>query len=85
MLDCGEQNGSGILYRWGRVPVVLPPSIIGLDSTDGQEKAEESFTLNYANLFMQPAFNELEQLAVDSAGKPKQLSQKQLDSIRRTG
>lgn len=76
-----KQVAEKLLYHWKSFPIVLPPSIT--DDLDGDSDSFEH--ISFKNLFVAPTFDEVEQVAHDSKGNIRRLSEKQLKSIRQTG
>jgi hypothetical protein len=75
------------LWHWKTFPIILPSPITVQDSASSVATTSmtRKKTINIRDLFVEPNFNELEAVATDSRGEPRQLSQAQLESIRQTG
>ncbi|XP_076073157.1 uncharacterized protein LOC143044850 isoform X3 [Mytilus galloprovincialis] len=71
-----KQLAESMLYHWKTFPIVLPQSV-----TDGKTQTEQVFR----DLFKAPTFDELEQVALNSAGALKSLTDKQLQQVWKTG
>lgn len=88
------------LYHWKTFPIVLPPPIAvpseplpaaSVTTSDGPANGSLSLPrrhkvhVNLRDLFVAPAFDELDAVAVDAKGEPRRLSGKQLEAIRERG
>ena len=67
------------------MPIVFPPSLIGLDNRVDDENNVTNYQINFSDLFKSPAFDELDKLARDDTGERKKLTKDQLESIRKNG
>ncbi|CAC5419469.1 unnamed protein product [Mytilus coruscus] len=79
-----KQLAESMLYHWKTFPIVLPQSVTDGKTqsvTDGKTQTEQVFR----DLFKAPTFDELEQVALNSAGALKSLTDKQLQQVWNTG
>ncbi|XP_018011416.1 uncharacterized protein LOC108668684 [Hyalella azteca] len=87
LLEHIKQVAENVLYHWKTFPVALPPPLaVQADvspRTGGTKNSTKPLILRDA--FVPPSFDELDAVAVDSKGDPKQLDATHLSSIRKTG
>lgn len=79
-----KQAAEKLLYHWKSFSIVLPSSITDTDD-QGVDGNGLDHVISFKNLFIAPTFDEVEQVAHDSKGNVRRLSEKQLMSIRQTG
>ncbi|XP_069125487.1 uncharacterized protein [Argopecten irradians] len=82
-----KELAESMLFHWKSFPIILPPSIteVAGDSTapteDGEKESTHRGKINFNDLFKAPTFDELDQVAMNSAGVLKKLTDKQLEDV----
>ncbi|KAF2357396.1 hypothetical protein FHG87_011851, partial [Trinorchestia longiramus] len=87
LLNHIKQVAENVLYHWKTFPILLPPPLaVQADiSARNGEMLGNPKPLILRDAFVPPSFDELDAVAVDSKGDPKQLDAARLSSIRKTG
>ncbi|XP_033755704.1 uncharacterized protein LOC117338457 [Pecten maximus] len=85
-----KELAESMLFHWKTFPIILPSSITeiveetAVPSAEGEKEEKESKhrgKINFNDLFKAPTFDELDQVAINSAGVLKKLTDRQLQDV----